>query len=466
MSLRVGNEAVMRFVPATTLLGASSRDKVSVSIAFRRNSVTLHSMTIAHSKMQDTPGLETGLIDPTVEEKKGLLSRILASHRFKMARGSRRILQLLFRASIENAGQYYTPAALAELLVVTKKEPAAAMRIQINRLNKQLRGFYRDSAIPAGLWEDIVVEINPRKYFLLFRRNTSSRQYFSLSLRAKTDPKRLLAILVASPLDWFSGELIAGFEKGARQFNYGTLFSTSEDDPEKEAAQISALSKQAAGIAVVPVSSKDEYGAFKKLKQNRKAFVFADRAIDGFSRVPRISSDGRSGGFEATKYLLEECKCDRVFVLSERSVLTIEDRIEGWRQAFRSVGRKPQRQWERRTDLRDEKAGYELMRELSESMGLMENDGVFATNDTVAFGAAAFRARAKWTFDLPIVGFDGRFFGACLTPPIASVFQDFYRMGESAAEVLKKIIQREEVEEMYTVPTRLIKRNSDKFPEG
>lgn len=417
--------------------------------------------------MRHSPDLQTGLIYPAVEEREELLERILASDAFRNASVPRTIIRLLFKASLDGGGQPFSPATLAGALGFEHMDdPDAAARVAVSRVKKRLNRFYRDSAIPAGRWEEIVVSVDERKYSLSFRRNVGARADFNRHLHAATHPENLLAVLVASPLDWFNGELIAGFEKGARHFGYRVLFSTSEDDPDVEADQAIALSKQAAGIAVVPVSTKDDLGVFKKLKQKRRRFVFADRSIRGFSSVPRICSDGASGGFEATKYLLQERKCRRVFVLSERSVMTIEDRVEGWRRAFRAAGLIPEPKWEYQTDLRDEIAGYELMRELAESTSLTEGDGVFATSDVVGFGASAFIARAKWTFEIPIVGFDGRPAGACLNPPIASVHQDFGRIGEIAAEVLARIIRREPVESLYTVPVSLRKRNDNPFSDG
>ena len=95
-------------------------------------------------------------------------------------------------------------------------------------------------------------------------------------------------------------------------------------------------------------------------------------------------------------------------------------------------------------------------------------DAIFATNDPAAMGAmqAIKEAGLKIPQDIAVVGFSNWFFSALLEPPLTSVDQPGFEMGQEAAKLLIRQIEFKSKDNLDPVPerkilkTRLIVRDS------
>jgi len=88
---------------------------------------------------------------------------------------------------------------------------------------------------------------------------------------------------------------------------------------------------------------------------------------------------------------------------------------------------------------------------------------IFAANDQSAFGVleAAHQAGLQVPDDLSVVGFDNTIESSYINPSLTTVDQSIDQMGYIAAQVLVRLISKEEVENnTYTLPTHLIVRES------
>jgi LacI family transcriptional regulator len=96
-------------------------------------------------------------------------------------------------------------------------------------------------------------------------------------------------------------------------------------------------------------------------------------------------------------------------------------------------------------------------------------DAIFATNDPAAMGAmqAIKEAGLKIPKDIAVVGFSNWFFSALLDPPLTSVDQPGFEMGQEAAKLLIRQIELktknndfELQAETKILKTRLVVRDS------
>jgi LacI family transcriptional regulator len=96
-------------------------------------------------------------------------------------------------------------------------------------------------------------------------------------------------------------------------------------------------------------------------------------------------------------------------------------------------------------------------------------DAIFATNDPAAMGAmqAIKEAGLKIPKDIAVVGFSNWFFSALLEPPLTSVDQPGFEMGQEAAKLLIRQIEvrtknndAEVLAETKILKTRLVIRES------
>jgi LacI family transcriptional regulator len=86
-----------------------------------------------------------------------------------------------------------------------------------------------------------------------------------------------------------------------------------------------------------------------------------------------------------------------------------------------------------------------------------------AANDATAFAVmeVASRLQIQIPQDLSVIGFDNTPESAYTSPPLTTVDQSIVAMGGRAAELLIQMVEGKEVpNDLYQLPTRMIKRES------
>ncbi len=97
---------------------------------------------------------------------------------------------------------------------------------------------------------------------------------------------------------------------------------------------------------------------------------------------------------------------------------------------------------------------------------LKNSDGlptaIFAANDLMAIGALKAFAQLKIRVpeDISIIGFDNIPFSDCTYPPLTTIAQPTYLMGQKAVETLLKVIDKKKIKKSVELETELIERDS------
>ena len=110
----------------------------------------------------------------------------------------------------------------------------------------------------------------------------------------------------------------------------------------------------------------------------------------------------------------------------------------------------------------DFNGGYEMGRELIAAHP--EITAIFAANDTMAFGIirALNEAGRRIPADVSVIGFDDLEFSGIVSPPLTSIHQPKYEVGEAAVEILLRHADRKKQHppEHRVFDVRLIERQS------
>lgn len=254
---------------------------------------------------------------------------------------------------------------------------------------------------------------------------------------------RLLAFLVpfrGSHL--FFGGILAGAENEARRLGYRLVVATSDDIPTQEAEQLRELSRQVAGVMVVPTVIEGNYDAYSTLLARGVPFVFVDRYVRGLA-APLIATDNEKGGYLATRHLIEAGGVRRIYVVGERPATSLEERIRGYRRALKEADIAFDPALVREGPRQDEASGYELTHDLLANVPRNEPFGIFALHDGIARGShiALGEAGLSVPQDVRLVGFDDTY-ALYLDPPMTSVRQNTEEMGMSAVRLVARLIQQ------------------------
>ena len=193
--------------------------------------------------------------------------------------------------------------------------------------------------------------------------------------------------------------------------------------------------------------------------------VFYDRMYNN-PNTSKVIVDDYVGAKEAVGHLIEQ-GCKRIAHLQAAPNLLIsEDRLRGYKDALREANLPYQEnfvlQCPSGTLEEAEKATRKLLALTPPP------DAIFANNDMLAMGAmkAIKEKGLNIPGDVALMGFSNWFFSQLMDPPLSSVDQPGYEMGQEAARLLIRHIEMKDKDqgepqpETKVLKTRLIVRQS------
>lgn len=172
-----------------------------------------------------------------------------------------------------------------------------------------------------------------------------------------------------------------------------------------------------------------------------------------------LGSENRSGGYAATRHLIERGRRRIAFIgIASSHAPEFEGRWRGYRDALDEAGLEADPALQR-DSVTSEEAGHEAVRSLIAAGTSF--DAIFAASDLIAIGAM--RALAEQGLSVPgdvaLVGFDDIPAASFTNPPLTTVSQDVKAAGEALVDTLLRKIRGQAVEP-YMLPTQLIVRGS------
>ncbi len=259
--------------------------------------------------------------------------------------------------------------------------------------------------------------------------------------------------------DFFSSA-ISGIEEVAYKSGYAIFLCQSNESFEREVINTNLLMRQRVAGIVVSISQNTKCGDhFNDLLKRRMPLVFFDRVCEDVITSKVIIDDYKSA-FDAVTYLIGKGYRRIAHFGGPKELGICMKRLSGYLDALK------QTQIPRQTEIiryggLHEQDGYNSMASL-----LTENripDAIFAVNDPVAIGAyqRIKEAGLKIPNDVAIMGFSNNKITSLIDPPLTTIDQPSFEMGEKAAEILIGIIKGI-VKETKTVvlDTKLIIRGS------
>lgn len=358
-----------------------------------------------------------------------------------------------------------TPESPGSSVMIEGSASDTAVRMAVARTRTLLKRYFLS---PEGCKETIRLEIEMRAYRLRIALNSPAPADLSGEIRVSRSTT--IGLLCALRSNWFNSELIAGAERAAREMGFRVVVAYSDGDLDDEAAQLGSLSKQCAGLVVVPVldeysrQAKDLHQPFLRLLDRRYPMVFVDRRVPG-CEAPLVGCNNELGGVLATEHLLDAHGCTAVLVAAESGSSAAAERVASHRKVMRARfggDSASQVEW---LDLPEERGGFDYIKTLLASpkgkaiinrIAQGERFGLFATNDAILRGIRIYLDSAQGAglpVSLPMVGFDGREFGHFMNPPLVSVKQDFFVIGaEAVRSAVKLITHRKRDEEKRVLP--------------
>ncbi|MDQ1571670.1 MAG: hypothetical protein QOF79_2344 [Actinomycetota bacterium] len=285
-------------------------------------------------------------------------------------------------------------------------------------------------------------------------RSLSTDRAFALGLVIARDPE----IISADP---FFPAFIAGIEKALAPAGQVLVLSMVPDEA-AEAASYRQLAESGRVDGVIITDLRREDERFALIAELGLAAVTLGRP-DIDTLVPSISLDDASGIHAAVNHLVELGHRRIAHVAGPYRMLHARRRSASFSDALAHHGLPDDLVVETDFTASD---GARATREL---LGLSDRPtAIVYANDPMAIAGMGVAQRRGLTVprDLSITGFDGSEVGAFIHPALTTVTTNAGEWGQRAAELLLRVIAREDVADIDLAPASLLLRESTAPPQA
>jgi len=264
----------------------------------------------------------------------------------------------------------------------------------------------------------------------------------------KKQTTKNIGLLIPTIAHPFFSLLTFHIEQELSKLGYKLMICNSADNVAIEDQYMEMLkNNQVAGIII---TTHNDHGKFTDVDL---PLVSIDRFIS--NKIPYISSDNLSGGYEAAK-CLDEAGCKKVAYLG--NTFNIDTDILKRKYGFEVYCQENKIDYvlyEHDTD------GYEVIAEKF-LKAHPDIDGVFAYADMLSLAVikVANEMGIKIPENLKLIGYDNITVSELVIPTLTSVEQDVHRMGMLASQTLVKMIEGKEVKKEHIVPIKIVERKS------
>ena len=286
----------------------------------------------------------------------------------------------------------------------------------------------------------------------------------ALSLRqSKTNT---IGVIIPEIVHFFFSTVISGIEDVAYSAGYNVILTQSIESLQREMLNMKTLFNSRVDGMLISLSRETaSFDHIEGMLAKGVPMVFFDRVYDHPS-ANKIIVDDFSGAKEATLHLIQQ-GCKRIAHIEGSPNLGItKQRLEGYLEALKEKNIPIDKSLIFPCPDATIEAGKEVTEKILNGGNIP--DAIFATNDPVAMGAMqAIRNKGlKIPKDIAVVGFSNWLFTSMMDPPLSSVDQPGFEMGQEATKLLIRQIEAKSKDDNDPQPetkilkTRLVARES------
>ena len=267
-----------------------------------------------------------------------------------------------------------------------------------------------------------------------------------------------IGMIVPDNANPFFAEIARAIEDSSFDQNHSVILCNTEGDLAKQTAYTDLLiQNQVAGIVFVAAGVSTEL--VEDLRRRRVPLVVVDRAVPGVE-VNAVLTNHCQGGRLATQHLID-LGHRRIACISAGSELSPSaDRVTGYLETLRENDVPVTKELVVPGDFQYE-SGYHAANVLLDLP--QPPTAVFACNDLMAVGciSAAAERSLRVPEDLSVVGFDDVRLASFTNPPLTTVAQPIWQIGNLAVEMLMERIENIDAQmRVEQLDTQLVERRS------
>lgn len=273
------------------------------------------------------------------------------------------------------------------------------------------------------------------------------------SLRIKNT--KTIGLMVPDVTNLFFSEVAKGIEDAASKRGYSLILCNTDNKENKERMYLKILQEKKVDGLIITASHSNLGDQLDKVST---PVVLVDRDVNTTKSVGRITVDNVTGGRLAAEKLMDVGCKSIAHITAELENKPAAERYKGFLESleensiiFEKAGL--------HTGYFIVETGYQGIMELSKRI---EFDGVFCGNDLIAIGAvkALKELGKRIPEDVAVIGFDDIALSQYVDPPLTTIRQPIYKLGESAVKLLLEMIETGASDGAVVLHPELVERMS------
>ncbi len=269
-----------------------------------------------------------------------------------------------------------------------------------------------------------------------------------------------VGLVVTAISDPFIDQIVEGIEDLATREGYSVFLSSSHADPGREIAVVETFHRRRVD-GVIVLASRVGSMYTERLQELGVPIVLINNQAEG-AYLYSVSADDLDGARKAVRHLVDLGHRCIGYAGCHFRPPSNRRRLEGYRQELASAGLPYE------SDLVVHPRSFSDVENGRLALDYLLKAGataVFCYNDRMAIGlmVAARERGVHIPSDLSVVGFDNIEASWYISPPLTTVHQPRFEMGQKAMQMLLDLLAGEEVDDII-VPCELVVRESTAPP--
>lgn len=296
----------------------------------------------------------------------------------------------------------------------------------------------------------------------------------NIALSLKNKKTKTLGVIIPEIVHHFFTTVISGIENYANEKGYNVIVGLSNESFKKEVINLEMLANGSIdgfiiSVAKETLSAKDYHHLYETIDQGIPIVMF-DRVIDEIECDKVIVDDIKTSEKAVQKLLNSGCK--HIGIISTKDYVSVGRlRTEGYINALKSNGIDVDKNLILKIDDKfnsDDNLEF-LEQQIFDYFEGNDVDGLFAVNELYAITAMKVARQKGLSIpnDLQIIGFTDGVLSKHAFPPLTTISQHGFEMGEEAAKLLIERLENtdddEEAFKTTVVKTDIIERETTKL---
>lgn len=265
----------------------------------------------------------------------------------------------------------------------------------------------------------------------------------AVALSLRKSKSFTIGVIIPEVVHFFFSTVISGIEEVAYANGYNVILCQTNERYQREISSIETMmSNQIDGLLVSYSKETIDFDHFKRLLDLNFPIVFFDR-LPKLDNAINVTVNDYQGAHQAVTHLIHQ-GYKHIAHLSGPATLAISlQRKKGFMDAVKEAGLEIDPSWIVECAEGTEKESYRVAKKLFSDKN-NRPDAIFAHHDIVAAGAmmAIKDMGLRIPEDVGIVGYSNWQFSSMIDPPLSTVSQPGFDIGETAGKILLDMINK------------------------